>query len=85
MSSYVIEVDDNVVEEKIITILNQVVNRQLANKYSVTGDVVAGAVKEIIYSRKEEIIDKVVERSTREIVRKGLPTFLERICNEKKS
>ena len=50
----------------------------MANKFSVTGDVVASAVKEIVYSRKDEIIEMVVERAVKEIVRKGLPKLLER-------
>ena len=78
MSTYAIQIDDKVVTEQITSILNTIVNRELASKYSVTGDVVASAVKELIYARKDEIIEKVVDRATKEIVRKGLPKLLER-------
>ena len=78
MSHYTIEIDDAAVTEQITKILNTIVNRELASKYSVTGDVVSSAVKEIVYSHKDEIIEMVVERATKEIVRKGLPKLLER-------
>ena len=78
MSHYTIQIDDSAVTEQITRILNTIVNRELASKYSVTGDVVSSAVKEIVYSHKDEIIEMVVERATKEIVRKGLPKLLER-------
>lgn len=37
------------------------------------------AVKAYIYSNKDEIIERVVERASREIVRKGLPKLIENI------
>ena len=78
MSLYTIQIDDTAVTEQINSILNSIVNRELKSKYSVSGDVVASAVKEIIYSRKDEIIETVVDRAVREIVKKGLPKLLER-------
>lgn len=36
------------------------------------------AIKAYIYSRKEEIIDRCVNRAAAELVRKGLPKLLER-------
>ena len=80
MSLYTISIDDEVVTEQITNILNSIVNRELASKYSVSGDVVSSAVKEIIYSRKDEIVEMVVERATKEIVRKGMPKLLERVA-----
>ena len=82
MSLYTMQIDDAVVTEQITNILNSIVNRELASKYSVTGDVVASAVKEIIYSRKDEIVEMVVERATKEIVRKGIPKLLEKKYTE---
>ena len=40
------------------------------------------AVKEYIYKNKGWIIDRVVERATTEIVKKGLPKLLERLGEE---
>ena len=82
MSLYTIEIDDKVISEQITGILNCIVNRELKSKYSVSGDVVASAVKEIIYSCKDEIIEMVVDRAAKEIVRKGLPKLLERGVTE---
>lgn len=79
MSTYTLNIDDAVVSEQIRDILNQIINRELRTQLNVSNGVVAGAVKEIVYSRKDEIINKVVERATREIVKKGLPEFLVRL------
>jgi len=40
------------------------------------------AIKQYIYKEKESIIDKVVERATVEIVKKGLPKLLENLGKE---
>lgn len=79
MSTYTLSIDDEAVSEQIRDILNQIINRELRTQLHVSNGVVAGAVKEIVYSRKDEIVNKVVERATREIVKKGLPEFLVRL------
>ena len=79
MSIYQISIDDNAIVEQINNILNTVLQRQLNNKYSDTGYVIAAAVKDLVYSHKDEIIDKVVERATKEIVKKGLPKLMEMV------
>ena len=78
MSIYQINLDDNAIVEQINNILDAIFQRQLNNKYSDTGYIIAAAVKDLVYSNKDEIIDKVVDRATKEIVRKGLPRLLER-------
>ena len=40
------------------------------------------AIKQYIYSKKDEVIDRVVERATVEIVKKGLPKLLDRLGEE---
>ena len=77
MSLYQINIDDNAIVDQINNILNTILQRQLNNNYSDTGRIVASSVKDLIYSRKDEIIDKVVDRATKEIVRKGLSRLLE--------
>jgi hypothetical protein len=42
-------------------------------------DGVDKAVKQYIYSKKDAIIDRVVDRASVEIVRKGLPKLLDRL------
>ena len=82
MSSYMIQIDDDAVTEQINNILNTIMNREIQRKHSQTGDVIAVAVKELVYSHKDEIIDKVVDRAVKEIVRKGMPKLLERMDGE---
>lgn len=37
------------------------------------------AIKQYVYSKKDTIIDRVVDRATVEIVKKGLPKLLEKV------
>ena len=77
MSIYQINLDDGAIIEQINNILDTVLMEQMNHKYSNTGHIIAAAVKDLVYSHKDEIIEKVVDRATREIVRKGLPRLLE--------
>ena len=77
MSIYQINLDDNAIVEQINNILDSVFRQQMNFKYSDTGHIIATAVKDLVYSHKDEIIDKVVDRATKEIVRKGLSRLLE--------
>lgn len=79
MSIYKISLDDNAIVEQINNILDTIFRRQLNNKYSDTGHIIAAAVKDLVYSHKDEIIDKVVERATKEIVKKGFPKLMEMV------
>ena len=78
MSQYVIEIDDKSVTDQINGIINAVFKREITSKYGETGHEISKAVKDIVYSHKDEIIDKVVDRAVKEIVRKGLPKLLEK-------
>ena len=73
-----IEIDDKSVTDQINGIINKVFTREINSKYGETGREISQAVKDIVYSHKDEIIDKVVDRATKEIVRKGLPKLLEK-------
>ena len=77
MSQYIIEIDDKSVTDQINGIINAVFKREINNKYGETGHEISKAVKDIVYSHKDEIIDKVIDRAVTEIVRKGLPKLLE--------
>ena len=78
MSIYQISIDDDAITEQINKIIDSVFRQQMNFKYSDTGHIIAAAVKDLVYSHKDEIIEKVVDRATKEIVRKGLPRLLER-------
>lgn len=47
-------------------------------KYGIREGVDKG-IKQYIYSQKDAIIDRVVDRATVEIVKKGLPKLLEKV------
>jgi len=54
-------------------------NAMSKNEYKYDMKRVIGAgIKEFIYNNKEQIIEKVVDRAAKEIVKKGLPKLLER-------
>ena len=77
MSQYVIEIDDKSVTDQINGIINAVFKREITSKYGETGHEISKAVKDIVYSHKDEIIDKVIDRAVTEIVKKGLPKLFE--------
>lgn len=78
MSYYTIEIDDKVINEQIQGILNECLNRELHLRYSGAGLEISAAVKELIYSRKDEIVEMVVDRAAKELVKKGLPKLIEK-------
>lgn len=78
MSYYTIEIDDKVINEQIQGILNECLNRELHLRYSSAGLEISAAVKELIYSRKDEIVEMVVDRAVKELVKKGLPKLIEK-------
>lgn len=65
MSIYQINLDDGAIIEQINNILDTVLMEQMNHKYSNTGHIIAAAVKDLVYSNKDEIIDKVVDRATK--------------------
>lgn len=79
MSRYMIEIDDAAIVEQINGILDATFQRELHNKYSGTGRTITEAVKELVYSCKEEIVERVVAQAVKEITRKALPKLLERM------
>ena len=79
MATYQIEIDDKAICDQIAAILDLQVKRSLQTRYTGAGAEISAAVKDLIYSRKDEIIEMVVDRATREIVKKGLPKLLERV------
>ena len=85
MALYTIDIDDSAVTGQIDKIINDIFIHEIRRKYTATGDVIAVAVKELVYSHKDEIIDKVVDRAVKEIVRKGLPKLLERCADNGKA
>lgn len=79
MSSYTIQIDDNAIMEQINLILNTLITSELQRRYSVSQDEIKACIKELIYDRKDEILKMVVDKASKELVRKGLPKLLERM------
>ena len=79
MSQFLIEVDENAIKEQIAGILNTVLKQELRSRYSDTGREISAAVKELVYSQKDRIIEMVVDRASAEIVRKGLPRLMDKM------
>lgn len=77
----------NIDEEYITELVSQEIAKRIVNERTYENREarigarlgVDKAVTNYIYSRKEEIIDKVVERASREIVKKGIPKLLENL------
>lgn len=76
-------------EENIAQIVEETIARRVMEERSYEHrearygirDGVDKAVKNYIYSEKDKIVERVVERATREIVKKGLPKLLAEIGN----
>jgi hypothetical protein len=77
-----IEIDENYIAE----LVSKEIARRIVETHGYENhearvgirDGVDKAIKQYIYSKKDAVIDRVVERATVEIVKKGLPKLLER-------
>ena len=78
-----IEIDENYITELVSQEIAKriVADRGYENREAKIGirDGVDKAIKQYIYSRKEEVIDRVVNRASVEIVKKGLPKLIGRL------
>ena len=77
----------NISDERIVELVEQAIVKNILSgqhwenneaRYGVRSGI-DKAVKEYIYSNKGMIIERVVERASTEIVRKGLPKLIENI------
>lgn len=78
-----IEIDEKYITELVSQEIAKriVTDREYESRETRFGirDGVDKAIKQYIYSQKDVIIDRVVERASVEIVKKGLPKLIERI------
>ena len=85
MSKYTIQTEIN--EEALLKefegIVNQILFRYMGEEIRKENGVMKKAIKEIVYSHKDEIIERVVNKATAEIVRKGMPRLLEKWAERK--
>lgn len=82
MSTYTIQIDDKAVSEQILSIINDIYDREMRSKYSDTHNEISQAVKDLIYSHKDEILNTVIDRAVKEIVKRGIPKLLEKFEEE---
>ena len=75
-------IDETVIHAQAVSIIREIFDAEITRKYSDSGKVLSQAVKEVVYQHKDEIIERVIERASREIVKKALPIFQERYKNE---
>lgn len=79
------EIKITVNEERITKMVEELIAEDLFKQYSAMRSEksmavrsgIEKAVKAYIYSQKEEIIEKCTARATTELVRRGLPKFIE--------
>ena len=79
MSVYQIQINDAIIAEQIGNILDHILDIELKSRYSRSDKEISEAVKELVYSRKDEIIEMVVNRAVKEISKKALPKLMERL------
>ena len=85
MSVYQIEIDDKAIVEQIRNIIATVAENEIRQRYGRQGDtanVMSTFVKEVIYAHKDEIIERIVDRATTEMVKKGMPKLLAKLTRE---
>lgn len=78
-----IEIDENYITE----LVSQKIAERIVTEYKYENreakigvrDGVEKAVKQYVYSEKDSIIERVVDRASVEIVKKGLPKLLDRL------
>ena len=78
-----IEIDEAYIAELVS---QEIAKRIVANGYYENREAKFGiregvdkAIKQYIYSKKDEVIERVIERASAEIVRKGLPKLIEKL------
>jgi len=82
-----IEIDEKYIAELVSQEIakNIVTEYKYENREAKYGirDGVDKAIKQYIYSKKDDVIDRVIERASVEVVKKGLPKFIEAVGKQK--
>ena len=81
------KIEINIDENYITELVSQEIAKRIVAEHSYENreakhgirDGVDKAIKQYIYTKKDNIIDRVIERASIEIVRKGLPKLLDRL------
>ena len=79
MSTYAIELNDEELRKQMSNILDKILKQEMQDKCSNVSNKMNEFVKDVVYAHKDEIIEKIIDRATTEMVKKGLPKLLERL------
>ena len=69
---------EELLQKELLNEITRLATRQSSFRYDMK-DAIGKAIKEYVYENKEEIIEMVVDRASKEIVKKGLPKLLEKL------
>lgn len=76
------EIKIKINEESLGKMIEQQISTQALNTHHFRYDLknaIGKAVKDYVYSEKEQIIEKAVDRASKELVRKGLPMLIKKL------
>jgi hypothetical protein len=79
-----IDINDRELQEEITGIIAKKITAAWSAERNMLKHTIADAVKEVVYSQKEMIIDKVIKRATTEIVRKAMPKLMDKMMEGKR-
>ena len=74
-----IEIDDQELQKEMTNIIAKKLFADFSYEGNLMKRAIVDAIKQSIYTNKEEIINRVIDRASIEIVRKGLPKLLEKL------
>jgi hypothetical protein len=76
-----IEINDKELREEVTSIIARKLTNGWSTERNVMKRTIADAVKEVVYSEKEFIIDMVINRATTEIVKKSMPKLIDKMMD----
>ena len=83
MSKYYIEIEDKALEEavsfKVERLIQSITEDELSEHHNRFVKNTRDLIHDIVYAHKDEIVERVVQRASVEIVKKALPRFIERM------
>jgi len=74
-----IEIDDKDLQKEVTEIIAKKLTASWSTERNIMKRTIADAVKEVVYSQKQEIINMVVNRASNEIVRKAMPKLIDKM------
>lgn len=75
-----IEINDEELQEAVVAIIARESVHSYFKRDEAKG--VEKAVKDVVYSQKDELIERCINRASAEITRKALPKLLERMADD---